>query len=136
MPQDRPAALVRGTFKSAFPNGAPAATPPPAADGATATPAPPAPAAPGLTQSSGTSTLILVADTDWLFDDYSVRRLNFLGIQSSPSFVREPDDPHLPPLPRRPAAIRRPGRTAERRRAIPGLSRTRPGRRAPRHALE
>jgi len=77
------AALVRGTFKSAFPNGAPAATPPPAADGATATPAPPAPAAPGLTQSSGTSTLILVADTDWLFDDYSVRRLNFLGIQAA-----------------------------------------------------
>ncbi len=77
------AALVRGTFKSAFPNGAPAATPPPTADGATATPAPPAPAAPGLTQSSGTSTLILVTDTDWLFDDYSVRRLNFLGIQAA-----------------------------------------------------
>ncbi len=82
------AALLRGKFKTAFPNGAPAATPAaPAADGAsTPPPAEPAPAPsapPGLKESSATSTLILVADTDWLFDDYSVRRLNFLGVQAA-----------------------------------------------------
>jgi ABC-type uncharacterized transport system involved in gliding motility auxiliary subunit len=77
------AALLRGTFKSAFPDGAPAPATPAPADGTAATPPPPPPAAPGLKESSGTSTLILVADTDWLFDDYSVRRLNFLGIQAA-----------------------------------------------------
>jgi ABC-type uncharacterized transport system involved in gliding motility auxiliary subunit len=30
----------------------------------------------------GRGTLIVVADTDWLMDDYSVRRLNFLGSQA------------------------------------------------------
>ena len=29
--------------------------------------------------SKGTSTLFVVADTDWLFDDYSVRKFNFFG---------------------------------------------------------
>lgn len=78
------AALLQGRFKSAFPDGAPPAAPAPAgADGETA-PAPAAtPTGPGLTESASTSTLILVADTDWLFDDYSVRRLNFLGVQAA-----------------------------------------------------
>ena len=74
------AALLTGKFKTAFPDGAPKdeakkkddapflATPPPAA---------------GLKESTGTSTLFLVADTDWLFDDYSVRRMNFLGTQAA-----------------------------------------------------
>jgi ABC-type uncharacterized transport system involved in gliding motility auxiliary subunit len=77
------AALVRGTFKSAFPDGPPADATPPPADGEAPAPAPAAPAAPGLKESSASSTLILVADTDWLFDDYSVRRLNFLGVQAA-----------------------------------------------------
>lgn len=74
------AALVQGRFKSAFPSGAPApaADPAPGADA----PAPPAEAAPALKESTGTSTLFLVADADWLMDDYSVRRLNFLGMQA------------------------------------------------------
>jgi ABC-type uncharacterized transport system involved in gliding motility auxiliary subunit len=77
------AALVRGTFKSAFPDGPPADATPPPVDGEAPAPAPAAPAAPGLKESSASSTLILVADTDWLFDDYSVRRLNFLGVQAA-----------------------------------------------------
>jgi ABC-type uncharacterized transport system involved in gliding motility auxiliary subunit len=36
-----------------------------------------------LTESKTTSTLIVVADTDWLLDDYSVRRFNFLGVQAA-----------------------------------------------------
>jgi len=34
---------------------------------------------PALKESASTSTLIVVADTDWLFDDYSVRKMNFFG---------------------------------------------------------
>jgi len=77
------AALVQGRFQSAFPAGAPAPAPAPAADAEA--PAPPAPLpdpAPALKESTGTSTLFLVADADWLMDDYSVRRLNFLGMQA------------------------------------------------------
>ncbi len=36
-----------------------------------------------LKESKTTSTLIVVADTDWLLDDYSVRRFNFLGVQAA-----------------------------------------------------
>ena len=83
------AALVQGRFKSAFPEGLPKeekpaeATPKPDDKGAP----PPAPAkaaadakaAPALKESPAKSTLLLIADSDWLFDDYSVRKLNFLG---------------------------------------------------------
>jgi ABC-type uncharacterized transport system involved in gliding motility auxiliary subunit len=74
------AALVQGKIKSAFPNGRPT---PPAKEGEPA--AKPADAqdqtAP-LKESSGTSTLLVVGDTDWLMDDYSVRRMNFLGVDA------------------------------------------------------
>jgi ABC-type uncharacterized transport system involved in gliding motility auxiliary subunit len=96
------AGLIQGKFKSAFPEGLPAdATakdpskpdekPAGAAIPDASTEANPAQAKPGiasvrvaktpppLTASSGKSTLILIADTDWLFDDYSVRKMNFLG---------------------------------------------------------
>jgi len=77
------AALVTGRFRSAFPDGPPKAEKPAdlsavasakadAAQGGTK-------AAPTLKASSTTSTLLIVADTDWLFDDYSIRKLNFLG---------------------------------------------------------
>jgi ABC-type uncharacterized transport system involved in gliding motility auxiliary subunit len=36
-----------------------------------------------LKESKTTSSLIVVADTDWLLDDYSVRRFNFLGVQAA-----------------------------------------------------
>jgi len=63
------AGLLQGKFKTAFPDGAPAVTPPPA-DG-DKKPDTPVPAkTPGLTVSTRTSTLMIVTDTDWLFDDY------------------------------------------------------------------
>ncbi len=52
------AALVTGTFRTAFPDR----------ENATAT---------------GPGTLVIVTDTDWLMDDYSVRRFNFLGVQAA-----------------------------------------------------
>jgi ABC-type uncharacterized transport system involved in gliding motility auxiliary subunit len=82
------AALVQGKFKTAFPNGAPK-------DAATETKAtadaqpdaakkdePKSNAPAALKESTGTSTLLIVTDTDWLMDDYSVRRMNFLGTQA------------------------------------------------------
>jgi ABC-type uncharacterized transport system involved in gliding motility auxiliary subunit len=76
------AALVTGRFKTAFPDGAPK-DPEPAnpekKEGKAAAKAD-APKAPeSLKQSKTSSILIIVADTDWLFDDYSVRKFNFMG---------------------------------------------------------
>jgi ABC-type uncharacterized transport system involved in gliding motility auxiliary subunit len=89
------AALVQGKFKSAFPHGAPKATAAPAegtaggsdseqtgGSGAAPGEAKESAASPPLLESTGTSTLLIVADTDWLMDDYSVRRINFLGAQA------------------------------------------------------
>ncbi len=75
------AALVTGKFKSAFPDGAPKDEPKKDEPGKPPTPPAPTPAAtgPALTESKATSTLFVIADTDWLFDDYSLRKLNFFG---------------------------------------------------------
>jgi ABC-type uncharacterized transport system involved in gliding motility auxiliary subunit len=75
------AALITGKFKSAFPSGAPKDEPAPDADkkDAPKPAAAPAPATPALKESSGVSTLLLVADTDWLLDDYSIRKFQMLG---------------------------------------------------------
>jgi len=73
------AALVTGRFRTAFPNGAPKDVEPADTekkDGKQdAKPA----SAPFLKESKTSSILILVADTDWLLDDYSVRKFNFMG---------------------------------------------------------
>jgi len=71
------AALITGRFPTAFPDGAPAEAA--KADPAQPTPPAPAPAGAALKASTTTSTLFLIADTDWLFDDYSVRKYNFFG---------------------------------------------------------
>ncbi|MDX2186268.1 MAG: GldG family protein [Opitutaceae bacterium] len=72
------AALVRGKLKSAFPTGAPepkadekpgADSPAKAPDQGSAT------SKNHLQESTSSSTLLVVADTDWLFDAYSLRRL-------------------------------------------------------------
>ena len=72
------AALVTGKFKTAFPDGMP-----PEAAPAGGSPEPKNEEkksdAPALKESKGTSTLFVIADTDWLFDDYSVRKFNFFG---------------------------------------------------------
>lgn len=65
------AVLIQGKLSSAFPNGAPEDAKPTDKKAPVPTPAP-AKAA-HLTESKTTSTLIVVADTDWLMDDYSVQ---------------------------------------------------------------
>jgi ABC-type uncharacterized transport system involved in gliding motility auxiliary subunit len=69
------AALVSGRFRTAFPDGPPSDAAP--ADADKKGPKPPAPAF--LKESKAPSILIVVADTDWLLDDYSVRKFNFMG---------------------------------------------------------
>jgi ABC-type uncharacterized transport system involved in gliding motility auxiliary subunit len=68
------AALVTGKFKTAFPGGAPKDDE--KKDDKVGAVIPNRPA---LKESTGTSTLFIIADTDWLFDDYSVRKMNFFG---------------------------------------------------------
>jgi ABC-type uncharacterized transport system involved in gliding motility auxiliary subunit len=77
------AALVTGRFRTAFPGGAPKdAEPAEKKD-----PKAPAPAAPpALAQSRTTSLLIIVADTDWLFDDYCVQKFDFMGQAAAKPF--------------------------------------------------
>jgi len=72
------AALVTGKFKSAFPDGMPADTPPPAGSNEPKKEEKKSDV-PALKESKGNSTLFVIADTDWLFDDYSVRKFNFFG---------------------------------------------------------
>jgi ABC-type uncharacterized transport system involved in gliding motility auxiliary subunit len=79
------AALLQGKFKSAFPNGSPSDTSAEEKkDGAA-----PAPAAKPdektahLAESKANSTIIIVADTDWLLDDFSVRRLGIPGFNAA-----------------------------------------------------
>ena len=57
------AALIRGPLTTAFPDGAPAT------DATTAS----------TSLKTGTATLLVVADTDWLLDDFSVRRQALFG---------------------------------------------------------
>jgi ABC-type uncharacterized transport system involved in gliding motility auxiliary subunit len=71
------AAMVTGKFKTAFPDGAPADAPP--KEGEAPKPEQKKSDTPALKESKGTSTLFVIADTDWLFDDYSVRKYNFFG---------------------------------------------------------
>lgn len=81
------AALVTGKFKSAFPDGAPKDEPKPADPATPPAPTPAAaPAGEALKESKGTSTLFVIADTDWLFDDYSVRKFNFFGQTAAEPF--------------------------------------------------
>ena len=80
------AALVTGKFKSAFPNGAPKDEPAPDAAGKDDKKKDEAPKVVGLTESKATSTLFVIADTDWLFDDYSVRKFNFFGQTAAEPF--------------------------------------------------
>jgi ABC-type uncharacterized transport system involved in gliding motility auxiliary subunit len=76
------AALVTGKFKSAFPAGAPKEAE--AADKKDAKPA--SDPAPALRESKSSSLLIVVADTDWLFDDYCVQKFDFMGQAAAKPF--------------------------------------------------
>lgn len=70
------AALVTGKFHTAFPDGAPKDA---KAKDAKSDAKPEANAAPALKESKTTSTLFVVADSDWLLDDFSVQKFDFLG---------------------------------------------------------
>jgi ABC-type uncharacterized transport system involved in gliding motility auxiliary subunit len=78
------AALVTGRFKSAFPDGAPKDPEP--ADKKDAKAEAPAAGPGALKESRTTSILIVVADTDWLFDDYSVQKFDFMGQAAAKPF--------------------------------------------------
>jgi len=73
------AALVTGKFKTAFPDGAPN-------DAEKKTPRPHPASASALAESKTSSTLFVIADTDWLFDDYSIRKMNFFGQTAAEPF--------------------------------------------------
>ncbi len=59
------AALVRGPLQTAFPNGAPEAGD--------------AEPQPGTLRTEGMATFVVIADTDWLLDDFSVQRIPVFG---------------------------------------------------------
>jgi ABC-type uncharacterized transport system involved in gliding motility auxiliary subunit len=86
------AALVTGKFKTAFPDGAPkdekpADDPAKKDDTKKEEPKKEEPkSADSLKESKTTSTLFVIADTDWLFDDYSVRKFNFFGQTAAEPF--------------------------------------------------
>ncbi len=63
------AALLQGKFPTAFPDGMPKDEPSEDKKEPAAPAVPPALAAPPLKESSATSTLMIIADTDWLLDD-------------------------------------------------------------------
>lgn len=71
------AALVTGKFHTAFPNGEPAD--PKDKSGKPA-------AGHWLKESKTKSTIVVFADTDWLFDDYSVQKFNFFGQTAAQPF--------------------------------------------------
>ena len=95
------AVLIQGSFKTAFPGGAPKTdtADEAAKDGDTGNPSAVATGESGetaaatptetaaepdtaLKESARPGTLIIIADTDCLVDDFSVRRFNFLGMQA------------------------------------------------------
>ncbi len=71
------AGLLSGEFKTAFPNGKPAA--PNREEDAEESPVE-EDVAEHL--ESGESSVFIIADTDWLVDQFSIRRLNFLGMNT------------------------------------------------------
>lgn len=71
------AALITGTFHTAFPDG------PPKDDSSAAKGSAAAKPVHFLKQSTGKSTLLVVADTDWLLDDFSLRKINLLGTNAA-----------------------------------------------------
>jgi ABC-type uncharacterized transport system involved in gliding motility auxiliary subunit len=81
------AALVTGKFKTAFPGGMPKDDKPADEAGKKDEPKKEEPkAGESLKESKTSSTLFVIADTDWLFDDYSVRKFNFFGQTAAEPF--------------------------------------------------
>ena len=80
------AGIVQGSFKTAFPEGRPKPeTDSEDSDDDTDSDRPSVllpEKEEGLSESSGTSTVVLIADSDFLADQFSVRRMNFLGLSA------------------------------------------------------
>jgi ABC-type uncharacterized transport system involved in gliding motility auxiliary subunit len=71
------AGLITGKLKTAYPNGRPPATKPEGEKDAP--PPPPPPTGPVLTESKGECSLLIVADSDFIADDFSVQVQNAFG---------------------------------------------------------
>ena len=72
------AALLTGSFKSAYPGGPPPPPKPrPAAGGKTDPPK--KPALPHLTESKQESSVVLIGDVDFISDQFSIEKFNFFG---------------------------------------------------------
>jgi ABC-type uncharacterized transport system involved in gliding motility auxiliary subunit len=67
------AAMITGSFPTAFPDGRPLSE---NTDAEESLPS-------AASAKEGEGTLIVVADSDWLMDSYSVRRINFGGFQAA-----------------------------------------------------
>lgn len=76
------AVKIRGTFKTAFPDGKPK----PSDKDPNQPPIPSATSDESLKSGKDKATIILVADTDLLYDSYFVSKQNFLGFQISRVF--------------------------------------------------
>ncbi|GAB5558538.1 MAG: GldG family protein [Synoicihabitans sp.] len=69
------AAMITGKFTTAFPDGRPSSGDPSAdTDEAPIT---------DMSTKEGESSLVVVADSDWIMDSYSIRRINFGGFQAA-----------------------------------------------------
>ena len=80
------AALVTGKFKTAFPHGLPNEDEKKDEAASAETQSSEAKTQNHLAESKSTSTLFVIADTDWLFDDFSVRTFNFFGQTAAEPF--------------------------------------------------
>ena len=79
---------LTGTFKTAFPDGKPADTGEAKDEAKDDSATAPAPAAEGLKEGSTASAVILIADSDMIYDNFCIQRGNFLGA----SFVQPIND--------------------------------------------
>ena len=78
------AGIIRGRFSTAFPEGQPEVENAEADtdDEAESDAQPPDKSSPHLTESSVRTTIALIADTDFLADQFSVEKINFLGLNA------------------------------------------------------
>ena len=81
------AGIIRGRFSTAFPEGKPKTTDDDETTGEedeadTVETQQPSESTPHLQESDGPATLIIIADTDFLADQFSVEKINFLGLNT------------------------------------------------------
>jgi len=72
---------LNGTFKTAFPDGKPLAVDAPVEDDLDKEDSEIKPESPSLTESKDGASVVLFGDADFIYDNFSVQRQNFLGAQ-------------------------------------------------------